>query len=532
MSNPFANRSIEELIEFERAATRLVKIEDARENLIDFVQLMMPDPEDEENPERSAYKVAPHHRLLAEALERVARGECLRLAISMPPQHGKSELASRMFPSWFMGKFPRKNLMFATYNETFAKDFGGDVQDIMRRPQYRAVFPETAIRKGSDAKDFMVTTHGGKMVFIGRGGSGTGKPADLVVIDDPLKNEEEAESPTIRERLHGWYSKVIYSRVRTTTAIIVIQTRWHEDDLIGRLCDIENENCDPEEARHWDYINIPAVLQDDDVTRALGREPGEALWPDEFSLAHLKSAERLNPRTFQALYQGRPTPDDGYYFTKEMIVEYDAHELPKRLNIYGASDHAVTEKQDNDPNCLGCVGVDENDDIWLLPDLVWQHMETDRVVEEMLDQMRRNKPLVWWAENDVIRKAIGPFLRKRMHEERIYTLIDPKTPSTDKRVRARSIQGRMSMRKVRFPRFAPWWPNARAQLLKFPYAAHDDFVDFMAWIGLGLTQELRAEKPRERDNVVTPEVGTLAWIKWAANQDRRAEARRKAAGGF
>ncbi len=529
-----------------RAIERLIKIKKARESLLDFIEFTMPDPDAPEDVSRSRFKAAAHHRLLCTALERVERGECLRLAISIGPQHGKSETASRRFPAWFMGRNPHKNLMFGTYNDTFAAEFGAEVREIMQSREYAAVFPKVALRADSKSKDNMVTTDSGRMAFIGRGGSGTGKPADLFIIDDPLKNADEAESPTIRKQLHEWFTKVAFTRCHVGSAIIVIHTRWHEDDLIGRMCDPDHPEHDPEIAARWDYVNIPAVLKagpvadamgvdlkvqtDKTVVSMFGSEPMAALWPQRFPLRHLAEAKRMNPRGFDALYQGRPAPEDGDYFKAEWLVEYDREDLPKNLRKYGASDHAVTEKQDRDPTVIGCVGIDNNDDIWVLPDLVWEHMETDRTVEELLVKMQVHQPLAWWLENELIVKSFGPFLIKRMHETNTFCTLDPQTPSRDKRARARAIQGRLQQRRVHFPKYAHWWPDAKAQLLKFPFATHDDFVDWLSWIGLGLTKEIRADATARTEKVV--KVGSFAWVKAAAERDRREARMRRAAGGF
>ena len=239
----------------------------------------------------------------------------------------------------------------------------------------------------------------------------------------------------------------------------------------------------------------------------------------------------MNPQGFSALYQGKPAPDDGDYFKKDMLVGYDPEELPTNLRKYGASDHAVTEKEQNDATVLGCVGIDENDIIWVLPDVVSERMETDQTVEELIAQMRHHQPMVWWAENDVIRKAIGPFLRKRMIEEKVYCTIDPQTPSRDKRARARSIQGRMSMKMVRFPKFAPWWDVAENELLKFPNGTHDDFVDWLAWIGLGLDREIGAHNPLSNEGNII-KVGSLAWVKAAHNREEKRNKLNELSGGF
>lgn len=526
----------------------------ARENLLPFLKVTMPDPERYDDPTASAYRDAPHHHLLCEAFEKVASGENLRLAVSIPPQHGKTRTLTLGGAAWFMGKFPHKHMILGFYNQDFANENGALCREIMQTSGYKATFPGTTFQKGSKSKDNLITTRGGRMAFIGRGGSGTGKPADLIILDDPLKNAQEAESLTIRRELHSWYNKVIYSRVRATTAIIIIHTRWSEDDLIGRLCDPDHPEHDEKQAKAWTYLNVPAVLspgplaealkadlkpsKEPEVVEAFGAGPIAALWPEEFPLRHLASAKALDPLGFGALYMGKPTPDDGYYFRKENIVEYDRGDLPEHLRFYGASDHAVSERQERDSTVIGTAGVDERDDIWIMPDLVWEQMETDRTVEEIIRAMREHEPELWWLENEMISKSFGPFLRKRMDEDKVYTPIYPVTPSKDKRTRARSIQGRMQQRKVHFPRYADWWPAAKSQLLKFPYGAHDDFVDFIAHIGNGLTQELRASRPsvaNDDDKVIrlgSLKTGSPSWIRIMGDRRRREEERKRSLAGW
>lgn len=530
-----------------KAALRLLAVKKAESSLLDFQRFRMPDPDDPENPEASLYQVTPQAKLLCEVLEKVERGELLRVCVSIGPQLGKSEIISRGFPAWFAGRNPHKHFMLGTYNQDFAEDFGGEIREIMGTAEYRQVFPKFSLRKGSKAKDAMITSRGGRLNFIGRGGAGSGKPADMMVIDDPIKDDKEAQSPTLREDTWAWFNKVMLARCHKFTAIVIVHTRWHEDDLIGRLCDPTHPDHDPEVAGEWTYINIPAVVKDHKLAEALGltleaptnpsviqqfgNAPMAALWPERKPLEFLASARRLDKRGFEALYMGSPSPDDGDYFRRDDLIGYKPHELPKNLRKYAASDHALTTKQENDANCLGCVGVDEDGVIWVLPDIDWERMEPDETVERMIAQMRRHKPMVWWAENEHINKAIGPFLRKRMREEGVYTPIDPQTPSKDKKARATSIRGRMQMHMVRFPTFAPWWAEAEAELLKFPNAKHDDFVDWLSWIGLGLDKELPASKTRPKeDNVIR--TGTLRWVKSRIEADRRRAALVKARNGM
>lgn len=537
-----------------KAARRAIALQDAQTDLLAFVRLMMPDPEDVDDARRSLYSTQPHHRLIAEALEKVARRELMRLAISIPPQFGKSTLATLNFIAWYMGRFPQRHIIFATYSTTFAEEWGASVRTLVTSAPFKAIFPKFSLRTGQKGKGLMVTGHGGKVAFIGRQAGGSGKPADLIVLDDLLKNEQEAESPTIRKELHGFFDKVVTARVRNNTAIIQIATRWHEDDEIGRQCDVDHPDrlkdehgqvLDYDPSRRWVFLNLPAVLKpgrvadalgikpepqtDPLVVKAFGTDPLASLWPGEFSLRLLAEKAVANPVAFNALYMGKPSPDDGYYFKAEWLLEYDPHELPAMLQKYGASDHAVTEDQQNDSNVLGCVGIDSQQHIWVLPDLVWDRFETDRTVEELLMQFATHRPLLWWMESELISKSFGPFLHKRMLETNTITTIDPVTPAKDKRVRARAIQGRMSMKIVHFPRFAPWWRDARSQILKFPFATHDDFVDWLAHIGLGLMKQVGATKPQESDKVVR--VGSAAWMRaQSARRDRETKGREAISG--
>lgn len=534
-----------------KAAKRAEAMLASKDSFGAYIRFTRPDPDDPDDAERSSYMMTPQGRMLIEVIEKMRRGDpsYRRVAVSIGPQLGKSDILTRHGPAWLSGCKPTWNMIVGAYNQDFAGEFGGDVRALIRSPNHRLVFPEHKLRQGSAATDYLVTEAGGKISFVGIGGSGTGKPADFFFVDDPIRSDADAQSEVHREKVWKWFNGVTFSRLKNWSRVLVVHTRWHEDDLIGRLCDPEHPERNGKYrgiADKWLYLNIPAVVEDPDLAAALGltlapqtdldivrhfgARPIAALWPEHKDLPLLAEARTMDHRIFDALYMGKPAPDDGYYFKENMLVEYDAHELPKELVRYGASDHAVTEKQQNDPNCIGCVGVDADDTVWVLPDLIWEHMETDAVVESLLLQFSTHKPLIWWMENELISKSFGPFLTKRMLEERVYCTIDPVTPAKDKRTRARAIQGRMAMQKVRFPRFAPWWQKARTQLLKFPFVTNDDFVDWLAHIGMGLAKQVRASGQVARGNVI--EFGTAAWLLEGSKARARHEAARKALVGF
>ncbi len=512
----------------------------ARDSLLRYLELQMPDPADLDDPDLTRMVATPQARLLCQIMEKVEAGKLKRVAVAIGPQLGKSQILSRGFPAWATGRNPYRNLMLGTYNQTFAEEFGGEVRDLIESPRHVAIFPEHKLQKG--ALDLLITDKGGKTAFVGVGGSGTGKPADFFVVDDPIRSDDDAQSQLYRDRIWKWFNAVVFTRCHSRSGIVTVHTRWHTDDLIGRLCDPDH----PERnkayagiADDWTYINLPAVVDDPALAADLGLtleepkdprvvaqfgvKPISALWPERKGLDFLAEAKRMDPRTFNALYMGRPTAEDGAYFRSEYIVEYGPEDLPADLKIYGASDHAVSAKQENDPTVLGCVGVDENDDIWILPDLVWDRMQTDRTVEELLVQFKLHKPQLWWMESELISKSFGPFLHKRMIEERVYVTIDQVVPSKDKPTRARAIQGRMSMRKVHFPRFAPWFQDARREMLQFPYGAHDDFVDWLAHIGQGLLMARGAVRAPANENEAP--VGSIQWILRSAKKRAAAEQR-------
>ena len=302
-------------------------------------------------------------------------------------------------------------------------------------------------------------------------------------------------------------------------------TRWHSDDVIGRITDPENPHYSAAEAKNWMIIRLPAIAEEDDP---LGRAPGDALWPERFDLDFLQSQQRLDPLGFAALYQQRPTVADGVLFRRENIQRYDPKDLPENLRFYCASDHAVGTKQRNDPSCFGKAGVDAQDNLWLT-DLFWSRVPTDQAVEAMLAMAGgSNKPLLWWAERGHISASIGPFLRKRMLETGTYINVVEVTPKTDKETRAQSIAARVAMGKVFIPK-GPIWDKAVEEMLAFPNGIHDDFVDMLSLFGLGLQSQhgARPLKPKAAE----PKFGTLAWVRrqeaWADEQKRA-----KAAGGF
>jgi predicted phage terminase large subunit-like protein len=449
----------------------------ARSGLIPFTEYTFP-----------RFQTARHHHAIAQALEAVKRGEIDRLMIFAPPRHTKSELCSRRFPAWYLGRHPDRQIICCSYSDDLAVDLGRNVRDIVEGEEYRELFG-TAIRPDSRAAERWQTTQGGIYIAAGVGSGITGRGAHVALIDDPVKNREEADSETFRKRVWDWFTDVLYTRLMPGGAIVIVMTRWHEDDLAGRLLEAQKQG-----GEQWEVLNLPALAREGDP---LGRQPGEALWPEWYAveaLERIRTALTITsgPRSWTALYQGEPQAEEGDYFRREWIRWYD--ERPAHLRIYGASDYAVTASG-GDYTVHGVAGVDPNDDLYVLD---WWRMQasSDKWVEAAIDLMQKYRPAEWAEESGQIEKGVGPFLTKRMQERRVYCHREPYVSSSDKPTRAQSIRGRMSMGKVYFPRGAPWTDDLIGELLRFPAGVNDDQVDVLSLFGRILDKMIKPRPPK------------------------------------
>lgn len=315
-----------------------------------------------------------------------------------------------------------------------------------------------------------------------------GRRADLVVIDDPIRSREDADSETIRDKTWDWYKSDLYTRLKPGGRIVLIQTRWHEDDLAGRLLADMKAGGD-----RWEVISLPALAEEDDP---LGRAVGQPLWPeweDEDNLDRKRRA--VGPRDWSALYQQRPAPEDGDYFKKEWLRPCDITPDPKTLRVYGGSDYAVTA-DGGDYTVHVVVGLDPDGRMHLL-DLWRGQASSDVWIEAFCDLVRKWKPLGWAEEQGQIRSGVGPFIDRRQRERAAYVAREQFPTRGDKAVRAQSIRGRMALEGLYVNEKASWFPALRSELLSFPAGKHDDQVDALGLVGQLLNKMSLGVRPVE-----------------------------------
>jgi predicted phage terminase large subunit-like protein len=425
---------------------------------------------------------AAHHRLLIACLEALERGELERLMVLMPPGSAKSTYASVLFPPWFMGRNPESSVLGVSNTTELAERFSRRARNLVAMDAFRTLFGFGVSEDNQSAGNWE-NERGGEFFAAGVGSAIAGRRADLGLIDDPIKTREEADSERIRQKQWDWYVNDFSTRLKPGARQILIQTRWHEDDLGGRILE--------REASRWHMVKLPMLATASDP---LGRQPGERLWPDWFTDEMIEQA-KLDGRSWSALYQQDPSPDDGDYFQRDDFNDY--LELPQKLHIYGASDYAVTEGG-GDYTEHGIFGLDFNGDLYVID--WWRAQESSDVwIERQIDLIAQYSPLIWFGESGPIRKAIEPFLKKRMQERMAMCRIEWLPSIGDKVVRARAIQARASMGKVYLPKFAGWKADLMGQLMRFPAGKYDDGVDVMSLIGRGLefARTPAIEKPKQ-----------------------------------
>lgn len=467
------------------ASLELIRRKRARSNLTEFAQAIdvpgkpYSDSDDEWLFHPIETSITVHHELLMRKAQECFERPKGRLMVFMPPGSAKSTYGSVVLPAYVMGAYPGSKVISTSYGSDLARKMGRRTRSIVKQPKFGPIF-NAYISQESSAADEWALTNGSEYMSGGILSGITGNRANLLIVDDPIKGREEAESQTIRKKVREAFDDDLMSRLLPGGSAIIIQTRWHEDDLAGSILP-ENYNGESgfiecRDGETWEVICLPAKAERNDDL--LNRQIGEYIWPEWFPVDHWERFER-NSRTWASLYQQRPAPDEGAYFKREWFKYYGTR--PDHLRIYGASDYAVSDGE-GDYTVHIVVGIDQYDNIYVLD--IWRGQTTTDVwVEAFIDLVERWKPLTWAEEQGQIIKSLGPYIVKRMRERRVFCHREQFTSVTDKVTRARSFQARASMGNVYLPEIAEWKEPLLNELLTFPVGRNDDQVDPLGLIG-------------------------------------------------
>ncbi len=474
-------------------ARYLLRLRDASDSFLGFVRLIYPD-----------WKLADFQLELIDALDKLERGTLGvdNLLITMPPRHAKSTFGTVLFPSYFMAKNPQRFTMSCSYNSQLATDFGRQIRSVVEDKSIPQAFPDFHLSQDSRAADVWRTEENGAYFAVGIGGTTSGRPANLLLVDDPIKAREDAESMTQRNKTWNYYTSALATRLQpesngTKAKQIIILTRWHPDDLAGRLIKTE----DWAEGR-WKHINFPAIKQIktqnktrrnhlptdhpkymptkdmntvSPAKRTITETADAALWPERFPLDDLKRRERLNPREFASLYQQQPYIEGGNLIKTEWWQKYPTDLSPENFaTLIIAVDTAFKKTETADFSVAVVAGMDRNGDIYIV-DIMRGKYDFPELKHRLirLNTRWRGRGLRAMYVED---KASGQSLIQELKRESGMAVIPYKVVH-DKVARVNAILPIIEGGRVYLPEAAGWLDTFVEECVTFPNGNHDDQVD-------------------------------------------------------
>lgn len=409
------------------------------------------------------FKPAKHHRLIIEKLEAVERGEIKRLMLFLPPGSAKSTYASILFPSWFLGRNPKKQVIAASHTAELAENFGRRVRNLVNSDDFRRLYEGAHLADDSQAAGRWDMQEGGGYYAVGVGGSVTGRRADLAILDDVVRSREDADSERVRQKTWDWYLADLKTRLKPNAGMIVIMTRWHSDDLAGRLIADQEKG-----GEQWEIVSLPMEAGNNDP---LGRDPGELLWPEWYTPDMVKQAKR-DSRNWSALYQQSPTIDGGNILKSTWWKIWpEDKKLPKCDHVFLSWDTAYSEAsyKGNAHSAFLAFGVfwnDAEDRNCLILLKAWNaqvdYPELRKKAKEIDKELEPDCHLIE-------KKASGISLvqdMKRIPGVRVRTY----QPDKDKVTRAYSVQAMLESGQI----YAPdrrWADHVIEQIAQFPNGA-------------------------------------------------------------
>jgi predicted phage terminase large subunit-like protein len=437
----------------------------ARESLLTFVKAINPD-----------YKIGAHHKILAQKLEKAARGELDRLATAIAPRFGKSLLLSLYFPAWFMGNFPEQKLIISSHTADLAVDFGKKVRNLLDTPQYKAIFPGVALAADSKSAGRWNTNAGGEFFAVGVGGAVAGRGADLLIVDDPFSEQDILSGNyDVFDKVYEWYAYGARTRLMPGGRVVVLHTRWAKNDLIGQLLDESAKN---KESDQWEYIEFPAIMNE-------GTDHEKSLWPEQWSLEALRRTRASMPTfQWQAQYQQSPTSQQGALIKKEWWQIWTREDPPECDYIIMALDAAQEANKRSDFTALTTWGVfyRDNDDGKKVAAIILLNAINKRMEFPALKDLAMREYKAWEPDCFIIeKKSNGAALAQELR--RMGIPIQEYTPSrgtassaNTKYARVNSVADIVRSGLVWAPEYK-WSEEVIEQCNDFPSGKNDDLVD-------------------------------------------------------
>ena len=415
----------------------------------------------------SAFIHGKHHEIMADAFERVAKGELKRLIINMPPRHTKSEFASYLLPAWFLGKFPDKKIIQTAHTAELAVGFGRKVRNLVNSPDYKAVFPNVSLQSDSKAAGRWNTNQGGDYFAIGVGGAVTGKGADLLIIDDPHSEQEGASADiNVFNRTYEWYTSGPRQRLQPNGSIVVVMTRWHNKDLTGQVVDASIKRGG---ADQWEVIELPAIMPS-----------GTPLWAEFWKMEELQALKAELPNSkWMAQYQQDPTSEEGALVKRDWWQIWEGRNPPDCEFVIQSWDTAFMKNQRADFSACTTWGVFylEDDDGMLAPNLILLDAYQERLEFPELKKMAMEKYRAYTPDAFIVEaKAAGMPLIFELRAMGIP--VQEYTPSrgNDKISRVNAVSDLFASGVVWAPE-TRWAEETIEQFAGFPNMEHDDLVD-------------------------------------------------------
>ena len=435
--------------------------EKASDKFLDFCRYVWPE-----------MLVGEHHRIIAEALDRVIAGKCKRLMIAMPPRHGKSQMGSYLFPAYLMGRDPRSKLIVASHTAELAQRFGRMIRNLMEEDKYKELFPNMLLSIDSKAAGRWNTQQGGEAFFIGKGGAMTGRGGDVIILDDIL-DEQDAMSDTAMENTWEWYTSGPRQRLQPNGAIVVINTRWKTDDLSGRLLKMHGQL----KSDQWELLEFPAILPS-----------GGSLWPGFWPIDELEKVKMsIGLKKWNAQWQQQPTNDDGAVLKRNWWKRWKHDEPPECSYVIQTYDTAYSKKETADYSVISTWGVfvpsaDSG------PNLILLSVKRGRWDFPELKRVARDEYRYWNPDNVLIEaKATGTPLQQELRKMGIpVTMYSPggRRSGQDKISRANAVAPILESGMIWYPEQQDWAEEMVEECAAFPNGSHDDQVDaaIMAWM--------------------------------------------------